>query len=95
MQFGSSVYRLKQSPREEVPSIATDDEHLSLSITDTIEEQDLLAVVDDFVEDHVSIDTSISENNMELHMSLSSSKVEEEEDWVWEGLSQWSLDPTK
>jgi len=85
------------SDREEVPSIATstDDEHLSLSITDTIEEQDLLAVVDDFVEDHVSIDTSISENNMELHMSLSSSKVEEEEDWVWEGLSQWSLDPTK
>jgi len=83
------------SDREEVPSIATsiNDDHLSLSITDTIEEQDLLAVVDDFAEDHVSIATSMSENNMELHMSLASSKVEEEEDWVWEGLSQWSLDP--
>lgn len=78
-----------------MPSIATsiNDDHLSLSITDTIEEQDLLAVVDDFAEDHVSIATSMSENNMELHMSLASSKVEEEEDWVWEGLSQWSLDP--
>ena len=86
---------MKQSSREEVPSIATsiNDDHLSLSITDTIEEQDLLAVVDDFAEDHVSIATSMSENNMELHMSLASSKVEEEEDWVWEGLSQWSLDP--
>ena len=87
---------MKLSSREEAPSIATSitDDHLSLSITDTIEEQDLLAVVDDFAEDHVSIATSMSENNMEMHMSLASSYVEEEEDWVWEGLSQWSLDPT-
>ena len=31
---------------------------------------------------------------LELQMSLASSRVEEEEDWVWEGLSQWSIDPT-
>ena len=81
-----------------MPSIATsfNDDHLSLATTDTIEEQDLLAVVDDYAEeDHASIATSMSENNMELHMSLASSKVEEEEeDWVWEGLSQWSIDQT-
>ena len=78
-----------------MPSIATsfNDDHLSLATTDTIEEQDLLQVVDD--EDHVSVATSMSESNMELPMSLVSSKVEEEEeDWVWEGLSQWSLDLT-
>ena len=80
-----------------MPSIATsiNDDHLSLATTDTIEEQDLLAVADeDAEEDHVSVATSISE----LQMSLASSKIEEEEeeeeDWVWEGLSQWSLDPT-
>ena len=57
----------------------------------------MLQVVDDDAEDHVSVATSMSESNMELPMSLVSSKVEEEEeeeDWVWEGLSQWSLDPT-
>ena len=78
-----------------MPSIVTsiNDDHLSLATTDTIEEQDLLQVVDD--EDHVSVATSMSESNMELPMSLVSSKVEEEEeDWVWEGLSQWSLDLT-
>jgi len=81
------------SDRDEVPSIATsiNDDHLSLATIDTLEEQDLLA---DFAEDHVSINTSMSENNLELQMSLASSKVEEEEDWVWEGLSQWSIDPT-
>ena len=81
------------SPRDEVPSIATsiNDDHLSLATIDTLEEQDLLA---DFAEDHVSINTSMSENNLELQMSLASSKVEEEEDWGWEGLSQWSIDPT-
>ena len=80
-----------------MPSIVTsiNDDHLSLATTDTIEEQDLLQVVDDDAEDHVSVATSMSESNMELPMSLVSSKVEEEEeDWVWEGLSQWSLDPT-
>jgi len=85
------------SDREEVPSIVTsiNDDHLSLATTDTIEEQDLLQVVDDDAEDHVSVATSMSESNMELPMSLVSSKVEEEEeDWVWEGLSQWSLDLT-
>ena len=76
-----------------MPSIATsiNDDHLSLATIDTLEEQDLLA---DFAEDHVSINTSLSENNLELQMSLASSKVEEEEDWVWEGLSQRSIDPT-
>ena len=80
-----------------MPSIVTsiNDDHLSLATTDTIEEQDLLQVVDDDAEDHVSVATSMSESNMELPMSLVSSKVEEEEeDWVWEGLSQWSLDLT-
>ena len=80
-----------------MPSIVTsiNDDHLSLATTDIIEEQDLLAVVDDDAEDHLSIATSMSESNMELPMSLVSSKVEEEEeDWVWEGLSQWSLDLT-
>ena len=80
-----------------MPSIATsiNDDHLSLATTDTIEEQDLLAVVDEHAEEYVSVATSMSESNMELQMSLASSKVEEEEeeDWVWEGLSQWSLDP--
>ena len=80
-----------------MPSIVTsiNDDHLSLATTDTIEEHDLLQVVDDDAEDHVSVATSMSESNMELPMSLVSSKVEEEEeDWVWEGLSQWSLDLT-
>ena len=92
---------MRKSPREEVTSIATsiNDDHLSLATTDTIEEQDLMADVDveDAEEDHVSVATSMSENNMELEKSLASSKIEEdeeEEDWVWEGLSQWSLDPT-
>ena len=48
----------------------------------------------DYAEEHVSIATSMSENNLELQKSLASPKVEEEEDWVWEGLSQWSIDPT-
>jgi len=86
------------SDREEVPSIGTsiNDDHFSLATADTIEEQDLLAVVDeDAEEDHMSVATLLSENNVELLMSLASSKIEEEEeDWVWEGLSQWSLDPT-
>ena len=77
-----------------MPSIATsiNEDHLSLSLTDTIEEQDFLAGIDNFADGHVSIATSMSENNV----GLASSKVEEEEeeDWVWEGFSQWSLDPT-
>ena len=83
------------SGREELPSI--DDDHVSLATTvDTSEEQDLSLVVDNGEDDHVSIATSTSEIDMELHVSLAASQVEEEgeeEDWVWEGLSQWSLDP--
>ena len=39
-----------------MPSIVTsiNDDHLSLATTDIIEEQDLLAVVDDDAEDHLS-----------------------------------------
>ena len=83
---------MRRSPtREELPSI--DDDHVSLSTTvDTTEEQDLSLVVDNGEDDHVSIATSTSEIDMELHVSLAASQVEEE-DWVWEGLSQWSLDP--
>ena len=84
---------MRRSPtREELPSI--DDDHVSLATTvDTTEEQDLSLVVDNGEDDHVSIATSTSEIDMELHVSLAASQVEEEEDWVWEGLSQWSLDP--
>ena len=86
---------MRRSPtREELPSI--DDDHVSLATTvDTTEEQDLSLVVDNGEDDHVSIATSTSEIDMELHVSLAASLVEEigEEDWVWEGLSQWSLDP--
>ena len=88
---------MRRSPtREELPSI--DDDHVSLATTvDASEEQDLsLVVVDNGEDDHVSIATSASEIDMELHVSLAASLVEEigeEEDWVWEGLSQWSLDP--
>ena len=54
-----------------MPSIVTsiNDDHLSLATTDTIEERDLLQVVDDDAEDHVSVATSMSESNMELPMS--------------------------
>ena len=45
-------------------------------------------------EDYVSTASLISDSTLELPISLVAPEEEdeEEEDWVWEGLSQWSIE---
>ena len=64
-----------------------------LSLAD--EGQVLSRAADQFAEDEdcVSTASSISNSTLELPISLvAPEEEEEEEDWVWEGLSQWSIE---
>ena len=84
-----------QSIREEAPSIATTDTDDLASLAD--EGQDLLRAAEQFAEDedYVSTASLISDSTLELPISLvapEEEEEEEEEDWVWEGLSQWSIE---
>ena len=80
-----------QSIREEAPSIATTDTDDLVPLAD--EGQVLSRAAEQFAEDedYVSAASSISDSTMELPISLVAVE-EEEEDWVWEGLSQWSIE---
>ena len=80
-----------QPIRGEAPSTATTDTDDILSLAD--EGQVLSRAADQFAEDEdcVSTASSISNSTLELPISLVAPE-EEEEDWVWEGLSQWSIE---
>ena len=82
---------MTQPIREEAPSIATTDADDLVSLAD--EGQVLSRAAEQFAEDedYVSAASSISDSTMELPISLVAVE-EEEEDWVWEGLSQWSIE---
>jgi len=80
--------------REEAPSIATTDTDNLVSLAD--EGQDLSRAAEQFAEDedYVSTASLISDSTLELPISLVAPEEEdeEEEDWVWEGLSRWSIE---
>lgn len=80
-----------QPIRGEAPSTATTDTDDILSLAD--EGQVLSRAADQSAEDEdcVSSASSISDSTLELPISLVAPE-EEEEDWVWEGLSQWSIE---
>ena len=86
-----------QPIRGEAPSTATTDTDDILSLAD--EGQVLSRAADQFAkdEDCVSTASSISNSTLELPISRvapeeEEEEEEEEEDWVWEGLSQWSIE---
>ena len=83
-----------QPIRGEAPSTATTDTDDILSLAD--EGQVLSRAAEQFGddEDYVSTASSISDSTLELPISLVAPEVEEEEeeDWVWEGLSRWSIE---
>ena len=82
-----------QPIRGEAPSTATTDTDDILSLAD--EGQVLSRAAGQFAEDEdcVSTASSISNSTLELPISLvAPEEEEEEEDWVWEGLSQWSIE---
>jgi len=78
--------------REEAPSIATTGADDLVSLAD--EGQDLSRAAEQFAEDedYVSTASSISNSTLELPISLVAPEEDEEEDWVWEGLSRWSIE---
>ena len=80
-----------QPIRGEAPSTATTDTDDILSLAD--EGQVLSRAAEQFGDDEdcVSTASSISNSTLELPISLVAPE-EEEEDWVWEGLSQWSIE---
>ena len=84
---------MTQPIREEAPSIATTDADDLVSLAD--EGHVLSRAAEQFAEDedYVSTASLISDGTLELPISLVAPEVgeEEEEDWVWEGLSQWSI----
>jgi len=82
--------------RGEAPSNATTDTDDILSLAD--EGQVLSRAADQFAEDEdcMSTASSISDSTLELPIShvAPEEEEEEEEDWVWEGLSRWSIELT-
>ena len=81
-----------QPIRGEAPSTATTDTDDILSLAD--EGQVLSRAAEQFGDDEdcVSTASSISDSTLELPISLVAPEEDEEKDWVWEGLSQWSIE---
>ena len=90
-EFFISLDTTYQTNRGEAPSNAATDTDDNLSLAD--EGQVLSRAADQSAEDEdcVSSASSISDSTLELPISLVAPE-EEEEDWVWEGLSQWSIE---
>ena len=80
---------MTQPIREEAPSIATTDADDLVSLAD--EGHVLSRAAEQFAEDedYVSTASLTSDSTLELPISL---VAPEEEDWVWEGLSRWSIE---
>ena len=79
-----------QPIRGEAPSNATTDTDDILSLAD--EGQVLSRAADQFAKDEDCVSTASSISNSTLELPISLVAPEEEEDWVWEGLSQWSIE---